>query len=304
MMLVSFIVNAQAGNFKGRKVWHNTREQLTIAYEVYETAYKGHVIELVQQIATSSRKEHLIVVIGGDGTIHEAVNGAADFEHVTLAYMKAGSGNDFARAFMYFDSAAQIEAYVKNADKTVVDCGVVHYNLNEEKRFINNFGIGFDAFVSMLVNESRVKKALNKIGLGKLSYAYFVAQGLMQFKPFTLILETDDGVRTFDNVWFVTASNQPFFGGGMNLSPTSIVDDGVFEITVVNHLPRLKFLAVFLTVFAGTHTRFKEVTQLQATFARFEVDALLPIHTDGETEMLTQHEVYCNLHKKSIFIAK
>lgn len=303
-MHVSFIVNLQAGNFKGRKVWNKTRKQLTIAYDVYETAYKGHVERLVQQIAANNDEQQLIIIIGGDGTIHEAVNGAASFTHITLAYMKAGSGNDFARAFMHFESAAQIEGYIENAKTSAVDCGIITYNEDATKYFINNFGIGFDAFVCKLVNESRVKKVLNKFGLGKLSYAYFVAQALIQFKPFTFTLETEQGIQTFEDVWFVTASNQPYFGGGMNLSPQSIVDDGLFEITVVNRLARLKFLTVFLTVYAAAHIRFKEVTQLQVTEAKFTMDALLPIHTDGEMEMLMNEQLHCTLHKKSILIAK
>ena len=302
-MRVIFIVNNQAGNYKGRKVWHKVRSELTITYELYETIHSRYVIDLVKELALC-QDQQLIIVIGGDGTIHEAVNGAAGCRHITLAYMKAGSGNDFARAFMYFESARDIERYLQQPIKRYVDCGEIYYNGNETKKFINNFGIGFDAYVSKLTNESKMKKVLNKVGLGKLSYAYFVVQALIQFRPFKLTLELNGQLQTFQNVWFVTVSNQPYFGGGMNLSPTSVVDDAQLEVTVVNQLPRLKFLALFLTVFKAAHTKFKAVTQLQGTDIHFTTDAMLPMHTDGETEMLKQHEVRCVVLENVVTIAK
>jgi diacylglycerol kinase (ATP) len=185
----------------------------------------------------------------------------------------------------------------------MVDCGKIN-NSTISKHFINNFGLGFDGFVSELVNESKVKKALNKIGLGKLSYAYFVAQALIQFRPFTLTVQNDSNEQQFENVWFATVSNQPYYGGGMNLSPTSKVDDGVLEVTVVNNLPRLKFLLLFLTVFAGKHTKFKAVTQFKIKEATFTADKLLPIHTDGETAILLEPLIRCEVVPDSVIIVK
>ena len=303
-MRVSFVVNAEAGNFKGLNVWQRIESELTIAYTMYATEYMGHAADIVSAIGAARKEAQLVVIIGGDGTLHEAVNGASGYPHLHLGFVKAGSGNDFARAFTCFQNAMDIEAFVQQPKSTLVDCGEVLFNDGQTKKFINNFGLGFDAFVSTLVNESRVKKALNKIGLGKLSYVYFVFQALMKFKPFALEIDSNHKTQTFDNVWFVTTSNQPYFGGGMNLSPLSKVSDGLLEITVVNNLSRLKFLLLFLTVFTGKHTHFKAVTQFQVTAATFMTDALQLLHTDGETESLTAKQVQCQVHERSITIAK
>lgn len=301
-MNVAFIVNMRAGNFKGRRIWQRLKAQLTIPFTMYETTYAGHARDIAKSLA-AQQLEQLIVVIGGDGTMHEVVNGVQNSPHIVLGYMKGGSANDFARAFTCFHNAKGVEAFVRQPKKISVDCGNIN-NTTLSKHFINNFGLGFDGFVSELVNESKVKKALNKIGLGKLSYAYFVAQALIQFRPFTLTVQNNSNEQQFNNVWFVTVSNQPYFGGGMNLSPISKVDDGILEVTVVNNLPRLKFLLLFLTVFTGKHTKFKSVTQFQVQEATFTVDRLVPMHTDGENDVLKEAFIRCEVVPRSVIIVK
>lgn len=301
-MHVTFIVNMRAGNFKGRRVWQKLEQQLTISYTLHETKYAGHAREITEQLA-KEKTQQLIIAIGGDGTMHEVVNGARQATHLILGYVKGGSGNDFARAFTYFEDAVAIEAFLKSPTIRLVDSGKVCFNHQQTLQFINNFGIGFDAFVCELVNGSQTKKLFNKMGLGKLSYAYFVAQALIQFKPFTLQIEGEEN-HSFENVWFATVSNQPYFGGGMNLSPASQIADGLLEITVVNNLPRLKFLLLFLTVFKAKHTRFKAVTQFQIQRATLSVDKLMSIHTDGENTALTEPIVRCETEPASIMIAK
>lgn len=301
-MDVTFIVNMRAGNFKGLRVWRQLEQQLTIPYTLHETKYAGHAKEITEQLALQSHKQ-LVIAIGGDGTMHEVVNGANRVSHLILGYVKGGSGNDFARGFTYFEDAKAIEAFVKEPHTCLVDSGRIIFNDTQMLYFINNFGIGFDAFVSELANGSKVKKIFNKLRLGKLSYAYFVVQALMQFKPFTLHIEGEES-RVFEQVWFATVSNQPYFGGGMKISPTSRIDDEILEVTVVNNLSRMKFLFLFLTVFKGKHTKFKEVTQFQLRETTLIVDNFLPIHTDGENTSLTQQTVFCTVEPASITIAK
>ena len=300
-MNVTFIVNKRAGNFNGKRAWLKLKKQLTIPYTFYETQHAGHAYELVQQLAQLA-KNQLVIVIGGDGTVHEVVNAVANMPHIIVGYVKGGSGNDFARAFPSFEAGADIERFLAQQHCKHVDSGRITFQ-EQTTYFINNFGIGFDAYVCQLVNESKLKRALNKLKLGKVSYAIFVVQALLQFKPFTLTVEYNGKVHVYERVWFATVSNQPYFGGGMNLSPQSIVDDGMLEITVVSRLARLKFLTLFLTVFKAKHTRFKEVTQFQANDVSFTVQAPTPIHTDGENKLLTTASVRCEIAPKSIIIA-
>ena len=95
-----------------------------------------------------------------------------------------------------------------------MDVGVVQFGDQQHEIFVNNAGVGFDAFVTKRINKSRLKLYLNKIGLGKLSYAAAVVRGLFSFKPFDVTIRTNDQEWQYKQAWFVATSNQPYFGGG------------------------------------------------------------------------------------------
>lgn len=100
MMRVHFILNPKAGNGRGKKRWLQFDQQLSFPYELHETQYAGHAYLLARDIAKRATNElpNCIVAIGGDGTVHEVLNGAANNENVYIGAIAAGSGNDFSRA--------------------------------------------------------------------------------------------------------------------------------------------------------------------------------------------------------------
>lgn len=297
-MKLAFIINEQAGNGKGKRIWQKMSRQLTTPYTAFKTSSTGHASFIAKDIA-EKQEETLIVVIGGDGTIHEVANSCIHAKWLTIGCLKAGSGNDFGRAFYAFESATDIERFMQQPKIDVIDTGKI-----SDRYFINNCGIGFDAYISTVVNTSRVKKWLNKIRLGKLSYTYYVILGLLTFKTFTLQIKTGDDTQTFRDVWFATVSNQPYFGGGMKISPTSKATDGQLELTVVHNLPKLKFLLMFGSVFFGAHTRFKEVKQLTSNEFEWTIDYALPCHTDGEHFVMHPSKSQIQVVPASLSVAK
>lgn len=308
-MFIHFILNPNAGNGRGQKKWRQFQPQLTIPYELHETKYAGHTCELARSIARTATKKQpvCIISIGGDGTLHEVVNGIATTEHVYIGAIAAGSGNDFARGYRVFRDAKQIEQFVVSKQATVHDVGVVRIN-DYQKRFINNFGIGFDALVASIANESQLKKKLNKWKLGKLSYPYFVIQALFTFQPFQLTAIHNGKREVFNDVWFATVSNQPFFGGGMNLSPTSNTQDGKLEVTVVSNLSKWKLLFLFGSVFFAKHTQMKEVHQFEVEQVQFEFqyDQQVMSHADGEKQQLQPgtNVILAYVNEKAWYLAK
>jgi len=283
-MRVLFIVNEAAGHGKGKKVWHHLQRQLSMNYEVAFTEYEGHGKELAKNWAQNAQTKQLIVIVGGDGTIHEIVSGVVHNKFIVIGIVRAGSGNDFARYFTTFQNAFQIESYIQNNEMAnlPMDVGVVQFGDQQHEIFVNNAGVGFDAFVTKRINKSRLKLYLNKIGLGKLSYAAAVVRGLFSFKSFDVTIRTSDQERQFKQAWFVAMSNQPYFGGGMKISPSSKPNDGRIELTIVHGISRLKLLLVFVTVFFEKHTKFKEITFLQGNQFNIFVQANnVDCHTDG-----------------------
>lgn len=280
-MELHVIVNERAGNGKSKKIWQQFKQQLKTPFQEHITEFPGHGTELAKKIVQHCNKKALILVVGGDGTIHEVINGVIQSEHVAVGFVPAGSGNDFSRGFNSFNTAEEIDQYMQSTGETQeMDCGMI--TVDESKVFVNNAGIGFDAHVAITANRSKVKKRLNKIGLGKLSYVYFVIFTLFTFKCFQLEVEHNGVLKKYKRVWFAAISNHPYFGGGMKISPKSKPNDGRLELTVVHNLAKWKLLLLFVTVFFGKHTGLKEVDQMGADQFTLRVSKISFCHTDGE----------------------
>ena len=95
-----FIVNPNSRSGMGSRIWNTVEPVLNernIRYRVFFTKYQCHAVKLVREI-TSDGQAHTIIILGGDGTVNEAVNGIADLSKITLGYIPTGSSNDFARS--------------------------------------------------------------------------------------------------------------------------------------------------------------------------------------------------------------
>ena len=281
MMDITIIVNPVAGNGKALKRWVAFKNGLAFPYELKITTRPKEATEITRLCAQKGDHQ-LVIALGGDGTAHEVVEGALGSPNITVGVIGAGSGNDFGRGYTSFKSPEELNQYVNTYPKnTAMDAGHLQTD-KQDYFFVNNAGIGFDAYIAFQVNKSPVKKHLNKIGLGKMSYTYYLIRTLVTFNRFQLSVETTEKFLNFHNVWFATISNQPYFGGGMKISPNSKPADGLIEVTVVHDLSRIKLLLVFVTVFFGRHTKFKEVHQLQAKSFSLTTDNKVFRHTDGE----------------------
>ncbi|TFD98272.1 diacylglycerol/lipid kinase family protein [Jeotgalibacillus salarius] len=226
--------------------------------------------------------EVCFIISGGDGTMHEAVNGAAGHQHASFASIPTGSGNDFARYFGGFELDQDLSAAMERSTLSKHD--VIRYKLNggQTRTAVSNMGAGFDAEVAFSANQSPLKKLLNKLSIGKVVYVLFLVRQLMIFKPYSLEVTVHNKTFLFDKVWFATISNQPYYGGGMKIAPKADTRDGELDLTIVHGLSRIKFLFVFLSVFKGTHTKFKEVYHLRSEKVDLKAGADVRVHADGE----------------------
>ncbi|QED48994.1 diacylglycerol/lipid kinase family protein [Cytobacillus dafuensis] len=290
MKNIYFIINPQAKNGYCQKVW-NRLEKILIeqktSYMAFFTEYSGHAEEISQTIAAKAEGNRTtIIAVGGDGTMHEVLNGAALFSNVQVAFIPCGSGNDFSRGFGIpkkpSEALLSLLKELAQHNPIFVDTGKILTEDNKDIYFINNMGAGFDALISREVNRSRIKRLLNRFSLGKFVYVYFLLKNMFTYKPVSMDIKIDGRKYSFHSAWFVTVSNQPYYGGGMKISPDASPFDGVLNITVVHNLSRIKLLFVFITVFWGGHTKFKEVTALTGRSIKIHSSSALFAHADGE----------------------
>jgi diacylglycerol kinase (ATP) len=289
MEKIYFIVNPNAKNGSCREIWRNIEielEKLDISYLAFFTEYSGHAQELAQNIARKADgTPTVIAAVGGDGTLHEVVNGAASYSNITVGFIPGGSGNDFSRGFEIPKKSVRALSLIVDKNKghkTEIDIGKIRHNELHETYFMNNMGVGFDAAVAKDSNESRMKQLLNRFSLGRLVYVYILVKKLLTFRTIPIEVTIDGKVYRYSNAWFVTVSNQPYYGGGMKIAPAALPDDGILDITVVHRISRLKLLLVFVSVFWGKHTMFREVEQFTGKSITIESTGEVLAHADGE----------------------
>jgi diacylglycerol kinase (ATP) len=288
MKQIYFIINPKARNGYSLKVWKRVETKLiegNIPYIAFFSEYQGHASKLAAQIAEKNQEQKVIIAVGGDGTIHEVMNGVVNYNHITLGFVPGGSGNDFSRGFQIPASpedALKVILRLMKTDAPLIDIGKITMNDQTEHYFINNMGAGFDALISYEVNQSKVKDWLNKLSLGRLVYVYFLLKKLFSYKTSTIDISIDGRRHILEQTWFVTVSNQPYYGGGMMIAPEAIPDDGLLDITVVHRLSKVKLLLVFISVFWGEHIHFKEVQTFKGQKVIIGSADSLFVHADGE----------------------
>lgn len=290
MKKLYFIVNPKAGNGRARLIWSSIEKQLAeqeINHECFFTERSGHGTEIARQIVESiDEKKFTIIVVGGDGTINEVVNGIGNHSSkARIGVIPGGSGNDFTRGYGIPRDPEMALPFLLTEMSHVsptFDLGKINLEDRREHFFINSTGAGFDALISYEANQSKWKGILNRFSLGQLVYVIILLKNLFSYKCSTIELMIDGKKHTFTDTWFVTVSNQPFYGGGMKIAPHAVANDGKLNVTIVHRLSRLKLLLVFLSVFWGKHLKFKEVNTFLAQKVSIHSSEPIYVHSDGE----------------------
>lgn len=283
-----FIVNPVSGSGKGRKVWKKVQRKLIklgIPYRSFYTKEAGHAADLTKQLTELYREKiTAIVVIGGDGTIHEVVNGLANFPQIPFSAISAGSGNDFSRGFGIPRRPMAALNHILNTHRRRCDVGVYQFNRKVSPRgyFINGLGAGFDGEVARLTNQSSYKRILNKVKLGGLAYVISALKLLYRYQTKDVLIKVDQEEHHFEDVWLIVVSNIPNYAGGMKIVPSARPQDGFLDICVVNKLKPWQVLLALGSVYFGWHTRLKSVHLLRGRHIHISSSEPMLIHADGE----------------------
>ncbi len=297
-----FIVNPIAGNGKSKKIFSKIRKTelfKEINETVYYTKYDGHAEEIAANLINlNQRKVEAIIVISGDGTLHEVINGLSNDTNIPVAFIPGGSGNDFARGVQLGRNPIRIfHEIIKNREASPYWLGT--YKIDEKRQhFVNSIGFGFDAAVAKRANESSMKKFLNKLHLGQLSYLSALISVLFRFQFFNVELEIDGKKRRYNRCFMVLVGNHPYLGGGLKILPEAKVQPDKFSILMIHSVSKLKVLGVFLTVLWGGHVNFSEVTVVEAEKLKIISNKQLDYQVDGETDKIAPLQS-CTIVKKT-----
>lgn len=281
---VYFIVNPVAGNEESLKIWKKAEEILkskAVPHEVFFTREKGHALRLTKEILSGTNQDTRVIAVGGDGTINEMINGAIGFPHAIIGSLAAGSGNDYVRGIQKTESMEEALSLFQDNAFNAIDIGQFETN-GKVGYFVNSLGMGIDAEISDEANRSPLKKWFNFVRAGKLIYLFIFIKKLFSYKPSSMELTIDGNRHLLKKVWFIVIANQPYFGGGMKISPMSKVDDGRLNVIAVHDITLLKLLTVFITVLWGGHLNIKNVDSFSGKMIKMKNQGSVKIQSDGE----------------------
>lgn len=300
----TFIVNPNSRSGLGYRLWKQIEPVLkerTVNYEVHFTKYRRHATKLVREL-TSDGKHHTIIVVGGDGTINEVVNGIHSLSKATLGYIPTGSSNDFARSLrLPTDPLKALDNLLEPSRCLPVNIGVLTYN-GKKRRFAVSSGMGFDAGICHEAMVSPLKVLLNKLHLGKLTYVGIALRQILTLTPGQITVTLDDSrTISFKRAYFATAMNLKFEGGGFKFCPGADCQDDLLDVIVIAGLSKLKILTLLPTAYRGWHTRFSGVYLYTCRKMEITSSTSLPVHTDGEP-VLRQTQASMSLEPEKLKI--
>lgn len=283
-----FIVNLNSRTGKARKIWEDLRAELErreVMYVLHETKYAGHAIDISRRLVRDEEAPVKIVVIGGDGTFNEVINGARDYEKIEIGYIPTGSGNDLARGLgLTDDPIANLNIILDSKECLKMDLGCISWDEGESKKyFAVSTGVGVDADVCRRALSSTLKKVLNAIGLGKLTYGILTLISLFAMPPMNAHIVTDGedhGIK--DKVTFIAFMNHKCEGGGVPMSPVADAMDGKLSMCCISGVTKLKALTLFPSLLGGKH--MDKAAFFGPDFKEADIVLKTPNiwHTDGE----------------------
>ena len=263
-MRCCFIINPNSRSQRGRAIWEEVQKELEksqIKYEIYLTERRKNATAIAAML-TADQEEKTLVVLGGDGTVNEVLNGIQNFENVILGYIPTGSSNDFARGMKIpKDPVKALHLVLHPQAIQKMDIGVVDYG-EKSRRFAVSAGIGFDAIICHQASVSKLKAALNKIRLGKLTYAGIAIDRLIKDDSAAGGDRTGQRRDTGYSVdtYFVAVQNQPYEGGGFKFCPEADPGDRKLDVIVVSGLKRWQVIRTLLLAFQGKHVGHKGIS--------------------------------------------
>ena len=278
-MKTAVIVNPTAGRgLAGRRIEPVLRafDRCGVRAELFETRLRGDAVSLAR---SASADFDVVVVVGGDGTVHETASGlCASGGHAALAVIPSGSGNDFAKVLRMPSRPARAVEAILASPVHPVDVGVVTVTDDDgelrDGLFINAFGIGFDSVVAERASRSRKVR-------GTLGYLSVALRTLAGWTPIRMAVSSPDWHREGSTL-LVTLGNGTCSGGGFYLTPEASVTDGLLDFCHVAGISAARMLLLLPRVLWGGHLNARPVTYFKTASALIESAVPVPVHLDGE----------------------
>ncbi len=280
------VVNPNAGIGKVSRDWGKISHMLDnhgFDYQAVFTEGPFHAIDLVAKNIHDGFRN--IIVVGGDGTMNEVVNGIfkqnlLPTTEITAGMISAGTGNDWVRTYNIPMDYKQAIEILKRGDTMLQDAGTVSYynsHVESKRYFVNMAGLGFDGLVAQKTNADKARGKGNP-----LMYLKHLVGSLYSYKSCRIKITVDGHVMS-DKIFSVGIGIGQYNGGGMRQAPDAKPDDGLFDLTVIKDITKLSVLANVRRLYNGTIKKHKLVESMMGKSIRIECETPVLLEADGES---------------------
>jgi diacylglycerol kinase (ATP) len=255
-------------------------EERELEYEVRYTDGPGHATQLARDALDQGFR--FLVAVGGDGTIHEVVNGMLRDDQpvnadAVLGVVAAGTGSDFIKTFgLPATMPAHAVAHLDGSNSFPIDIGKITYmqdGVTTTRYFANIAEVGLGA--SAVAKAQRLPRWLGPM-------MYFVAFWLAVRNHRTARVTVDLVDRTYEGrMNNLVVANGQFFGGGMKIAPKAVPTDGLLDIQI-EHARKKDAIGLMPKIYKGTHVPHPDIFEAKRARMSIEADRPLPIEADGE----------------------
>jgi len=280
------IVNPNAGKRKGEKDWKKISSLMVkynIPFKAIFTRHPNHAVKMSRIYIRKGFKK--VLVVGGDGTLNEVVNGILlqkkyDTTDITMGLIPVGTGNDWARTYGIPRDYEEAVKVIAEGKTFIQDTGKVEFIQDNKKMtryFLNNAGMGFDAMVVEKTNEVKSQGKGNSA-----SYLTSLLKVMFRYKNLSATAYIDKE-KIDMKVFSFSVGICPWSGNGMKQFPEAIPGDGMFDITMISHITKLKIVRNIKKLYDGSFTSLPEVRTVRTTKLNLQAPKPIFLEVDGES---------------------
>ena len=268
--MYQIILNPVSGQRKARKnlrIVENVLKERNLSYAVHFSQGIRDAERIARELTSAGENE--IIVLGGDGTLHEVLNGLLDPTLCRLGIVPSGTGNDFVESL-------GISKNVRQAIENIIDgeAKATDYIQVSDRRCLNVAGIGMDVDVLERCSRGKMK--------GKLKYLFSLLQSLFTFKGYPVVMECGENTERHDAL-IAAACNGTQFGGGIRICPTAVVDDRKLNVVLVECIGgKWKLIKALITLLKGKILSYPATTHFLCDRVVFRPDKPCTLQLDGE----------------------
>ena len=296
------IVNPVAGSGRGLIDFPQISRLLRnddIRHDAVFTEHKHHATELTVTAANQGYRR--IIVIGGDGTLNEVVNGlfiqkAVEPREMLLAVIAVGTGNDWVRTFGIPQHYSEAIRAIREERSFLQDVGTVTYtesHYTQTRYMANVAGLGFDAHVISTFNHLKIKGYK-----GGWMYLYSILKSYFRYKSSGARIWVDDEVVFNDLMFSLAIGICKYNGGGVQQLPNALADDGLLDLTIIRPVHWWHIVFRLKKLFNGDIYQIGHVIHAQGRKVRIEAAPSIQLESDGELMGGTPVEV--NIRQRAI----